>query len=120
MRIEIKKIIMEKLLPNYKLIYQDMIKKKYPHKESECRNILNKDEVSILDVMKLNKIIFNAENRKVDEFSQRLRSYDKATILEILHYQKVNNLNNIQVARKFNLSRNSISKWKKIFFSVNS
>ncbi|MFP3835617.1 helix-turn-helix domain-containing protein [Chryseobacterium sp. SIMBA_028] len=110
---------MKKLLPDYKLIYQDMIKKKYPHKEIECRNILKKDELSILDVMELNKIIFNAKNRETDKLSQRLRSYDKTTILEILHYQKVNNLNNIQVARKFNLSRNSIGKWKKMFFSVN-
>ena len=108
---------MKKSLPNYKLIYQDMIKKKYPQKEIQCHNILNKDELSILDVMELNKIIFDNENKESQRFNQKLRSYNKATILEILNYQKVNNLNNTQIAIQFNLSRNSIGKWKKLFFS---
>ncbi|MGU3376980.1 helix-turn-helix domain-containing protein [Chryseobacterium sp. M5A1_1a] len=110
---------MERLLPNYKLIYEDIIRKKYPHKKNECQNILNKKELSTLDVVKLNNIIFDTKNKEAESFNQKLRSYNKAAILEILNYQKVNNLNNIQVARKFNLSRNSIGKWKKMFFSVN-
>lgn len=108
---------MEKLLPNYKLIYQDMVRKKYPHKEIQCRTILSKNELSVLDVVKLNNIILDAKNIETERFNQKLRSYNKATILEILNYQKVNKLNNVQVAMQFNLSRNTVSKWKKLFLS---
>lgn len=103
---------MQKQLPNYKLIYEDMINKKFPHMKKICQTILDKNELSYLDVIKLNNIIFG--NKK--KFNQRLRSYNKVTILEILKYQKENNLNNTELARHFNLSRNSVSKWK-IYFS---
>lgn len=106
---------MEKLLPNYKLIYEDIISKKYPHKKARCQFLLNKKELSILDIIKLNTIIFYDGNKEANIFNQRLRSYDKSTILEILDYQKVNKLSNTQVAIQFKLSRNSISKWKNLF-----
>ncbi|MGU3376986.1 helix-turn-helix domain-containing protein [Chryseobacterium sp. M5A1_1a] len=109
----------KKLIPNYKLIYEDIIRKKYPHKKNQCQNILNKKKLSILDVVKLNDMIFDTKSKEAASFNQKLRSYSKASILEILNYQKVNNLNNIQTAIHFNLSKNSVSKWKKIFFSVN-
>ena len=41
--------------------------------------------------------------------------HHKTTILEILQYQKNNNLNNNQLADHFKLSRNTITKWKKIY-----
>lgn len=103
---------MNNLAPNCKLIYQDIISKKYPHKKSKCKDILNKKELSVLDIIRLNSLIFDEE---IIIFNQRLRSYDKSAILDILHYQKMNSLNNSEVAKKFKLSRNTISKWKKMF-----
>ncbi|MCT2406257.1 helix-turn-helix domain-containing protein [Chryseobacterium antibioticum] len=110
---------MQKLQPNYKLIYQDIISKKYPRKKSQCNTILEKEELSILDVLKLNNLIFGSINKEAQVFNQRLRSYNKTTILEILEYQKINKLNNTQIAIQFKLSRNSVSKWKKIFVAQN-
>ena len=62
-------------------------------------------------VLKINNIIF------FDGFSesQKFKSYDRQTIFEILDYQKKYKLNNSQLARHFKLSRNTITKWKRIF-----
>ncbi|REC79351.1 helix-turn-helix domain-containing protein [Chryseobacterium elymi] len=106
---------MKNLPPNYKLIYQDIISKKYPHKRAKCKGLLSKKELSSLDIIKVNSIIFDGADAEAFKFNQKLRSYNKATVLEILNYQKVNKLNNTQLAEKFNLSRNTISKWKKEF-----
>lgn len=47
--------------------------------------------------------------------NQKYRSYDKATIIEILNYQKKNSLNNTQLSNHFKLSRNTVTKWKTLF-----
>lgn len=96
--------------PDYKRIYSDILTIKYPHKISECEGILSKKTVSVLDVIKLNTIIFGSFKD-----NQKHRSYDKATIFEILNYQKKNKLNNSQLALHFKLSRSTIAKWKKHF-----
>ncbi|MCW3160842.1 helix-turn-helix domain-containing protein [Chryseobacterium oryctis] len=106
---------MKNLSPNYKLIYEDMISRKYPHKKSDCESILKKKKLTILDIIKLNNIIVNGADEDGRVLNQRLRSYDKKTILKILHYQKENKLNNTELANEFKLSRNTISKWKKNF-----
>ncbi|MDR6462658.1 helix-turn-helix domain-containing protein [Chryseobacterium sediminis] len=106
---------MNNLSPDYKLIYQDIISKKYPHKKAKCEDILNKKELSVLDIIRLNSLIFDILHEDTFIFNQRLRSYDRSAILEILNYQKINSLNNTKVAQTFNLSRNTIAKWKKMF-----
>ncbi|MDM1553612.1 helix-turn-helix domain-containing protein [Chryseobacterium indologenes] len=106
---------MEKKIPNYKRIYTDIILEKYPEKFETCRTILNKNFLSALDVIKLNKMIFGFEDVRVKEFNQKHRSYDELTILEILKFQKENGYNNSQTAIQFKISRNSLAKWKKIF-----
>ncbi|MFP3596011.1 helix-turn-helix domain-containing protein [Chryseobacterium sp. SIMBA_029] len=106
---------MEKLAPNYKKIFQDIISNKYPEKSERCRSILQKKVLSVLDVINLNQMIFATEDQGTAEFSRKQRSYDESSILEILAYQKRNGYNNTQVASKFKLSRNSVAKWKKIF-----
>jgi|SRR5690554_1072910 len=102
----------KQISPNYKKIFQDIIKLKHPEKQSVCENILAKDELSFLDVLKLNTLIFGHHEKKQ---SANYRSYDQATILEILDFQKKNKLNNTQVANHFKMSRNTIAAWKKIF-----
>ncbi len=71
--------------------------------------------MSVLDVIKLNQLIFSFEGKEITQFNQRQRSYDEASILEILEFQKKNGYNNTELAHKFNLSRNSVAKWKKMF-----
>lgn len=110
---------MNNLPPNYKLIYEDMIAKKYAHKKADCSSILNKSTLSVMDVIKINKIISDNSDEATSVFNQKLRSYDKSTVLEILDYQKINKLNNKQAAIKFKTSRNTISKWKKMFSEKN-
>lgn len=99
------------MIPDYKLIYSDILIKKFPHKQEKCKTLLNKSNLSVLNIIELNTIIFG----KSDNTSQKHRSYRKSDILMILDYQKKNKLNNTQLANHFKLSRNSISKWKKIF-----
>ena len=100
--------------PYYKKIFTDMLELKFPDKKEQCLFFLNKEELSELDVLKLNKIIFG-EDVSENVSAKNHRSYDKSTIFKILDYQKNQKLNNIQTARYFGLSRNTIAKWKKIF-----
>lgn len=98
--------------PNYNRIYKDLIELKYPEKKIICEVFLQKKVLSALDVIKLNHLLFSDES---DSFNQKLRSYDEKAILEILLYQKINALNNMEVASHFKLSRNTIAKWKRLF-----
>ncbi len=100
---------------NYKTLYTDILNDLYPEKLSLCQRILNKKSLSILDILELNKLIFGEQHRQNKVFNQKFRSYSKQDILLILDYQKQNKLNNMQLANHFKLSRNSVTKWKKIF-----
>ncbi|WP_394665196.1 helix-turn-helix domain-containing protein [uncultured Chryseobacterium sp.] len=106
---------MEKLKPDYKKIYLDIIEKKFPNKKSDCSYFFRKKIISALDVIQLNQKIFNSNNSLEVNENQLHKSYDKETVFEILNYQKKNKLNNTQLAHHFNLSRNTITKWKKTF-----
>ncbi|RKT01690.1 helix-turn-helix domain-containing protein [Chryseobacterium defluvii] len=101
--------------PNYHKIYNDLIEKKYPEKKQGCLAILSKQQLSAMDIIELNRIIFNPENREGMKINQKHRSYDKLTIIQMLDYQKENGLNNTELAKHFSLSRNSVAKWKKYF-----
>ncbi|OCA76614.1 transposase [Chryseobacterium contaminans] len=100
-----------KIIPDYERIYSDIINQQYPDKVSEYRDLLSKDNMSSLYILELDTKIFGNS----DKVSRKHRSYTKKDILEILDYQKKHKLNNIQLANHFNLSRNSIAKWKKMF-----
>jgi Fic family protein len=101
--------------PDYRRIFEDIIDLKYPHKKESCSKILNKNDLSILDVIKLNSMIFDHQNGSADRVNQQYRSYNTDAILEILEYQQKNKLNNSQLANHFKLSRNTVTKWKKMF-----
>lgn len=96
--------------PDYKKIYSDIITRKYPEKRERCSYYLLKKELNSMDIIKLNDIIFENDDRQKHTPH---RSYDMNTILEILNYQKKNNLNNSQIALHFKISRNTITKWKR-------
>jgi response regulator of citrate/malate metabolism len=101
--------------PDYKKIYHDIILKKYPEKYNLCSSLLEKETLSQLDIIKLHQLVFTHEDKKTFEFNQKHRSYNQSTILKILRYQEKKRYSNLQLAKKFNISRNTIAKWKKIF-----
>jgi hypothetical protein len=106
---------MEKLIPDYKRIYNDIIIKNFPDKRNCCMRLLKKESLSVEDIIELNEKIFGHPDKETFAANQRHRSYRKTDILKILHYQKKNQLNNSQLATHFKLSRNSVTKWKKNF-----
>lgn len=103
--------------PDYKLIYQDMVSKKYPDKVELCNSLFLKDSFSALDILKINQILFGVLNKGTTDFNQKHKSYDKTSILEILNYQKKYKLNNSQLAIHFKLSRNTVTNWKSFFLN---
>lgn len=102
-------------LINYKRIYQDLLTMKFPDKIRDCQSLLDKKELTGLDIIQLNEKIFDDPNKQTTMYNQQLRSYIKSDILKILEYQDKYQLNNTQLAIHFKLSRNTVAKWKKIF-----
>ncbi|MDV7695489.1 helix-turn-helix domain-containing protein [Chryseobacterium soli] len=100
---------------NYKKIYMDIITKKFPEKKVIMKFLAGKEELSVLEVIDINKKIFENEDQSDQIFNQKLRSYNTHAILKILDYQKKHQLNNSQLALHFKMSRNTIAKWKKQF-----
>ncbi len=101
--------------PNYQKIYGDLLKQKFPEKFVQCKILLDKESLSALDVIALNKIIFGSDNINGDNVSQKHRSYDEKSIIDILSYQNRNKLSNTQLARMYRISRNTVANWKSIY-----
>lgn len=99
--------------PDYKKIYTDIIEYKKPENAEACRSFLKKESLTALDIIALNNLIFGISEQSAS--NPQFRSYSKESILHILDYQKKNNLNNSELALKFKLSRNTVTKWKKVF-----
>ncbi|MCL8538634.1 helix-turn-helix domain-containing protein [Chryseobacterium gallinarum] len=95
--------------PDYIRIYSDLIRKKLPHKEETCRQILSKPKLDSLDVINLNTMLFGSHTE-----NQKYRAYDEKAIKEILIYQKKYKLTNSQLGKTFSISRNTITKWKRL------
>lgn len=106
--------------PDYKAIFTDIIESRYPHKQEKCEKILEKQNLSVLDVILLDKLIFGISDKELSRTNQKHRAYSQSTILEILSYGQIHKCNNTQLATHFKLSRNTITKWKKIFLKVSS
>ncbi|MEI3791186.1 MULTISPECIES: helix-turn-helix domain-containing protein [unclassified Chryseobacterium] len=101
--------------PNYTKIYSDLIENKFPERKDDFLPLLLKDELTTLDIIRINSSLFGTKDRESTAFDQMHRMYDRFTILEILEYQKKNDLSNTQLANHFRLSRNTVAKWKKKF-----
>ncbi|MCY1662503.1 helix-turn-helix domain-containing protein [Chryseobacterium sp. SL1] len=104
----------KELKPNYKLIFSDILDKKYPEKRKDCSEILNKKSLTTFDIIHLNHIIFG-KNEQNKDFNQKHRSYKKSDIMKIVEHQKKYNMSNIETSLKFKISRNTIYKWKKLY-----
>lgn len=100
--------------PDYKRIYTDIVYNKFPDKSSKILPLL-KDNLTVLEVIKINVIIFGKGDSSAHKQNQIHKSYDEKTILHILKYQKDKKCNNTLLAKQFDLSRNTITKWKRIY-----
>ncbi|KAB1232263.1 transposase [Chryseobacterium viscerum] len=101
--------------PNYKKIFQDIIKYKHPEKKEKCHSLLQKKKLTTKDVIMLNSYIFGSDiESNLSESNQKFRAYDQETVQYILKYQITNQLNNVQTANHFRISRNTLAKWKKM------
>ena len=76
-----KKKIMQKVSINYKQIFNDIIDTKFPHKKDDCLHLLNKEELSAIDIIRINKKIFG-QNNENEILNQKHRSYSKSDILK--------------------------------------
>lgn len=97
--------------PNYKKIYQDMLKMEYPEKlkDPKIRELLDKLHTTE-DVLKFNDKLFNQSRE-----NQKLKTYDKKTMLKLLQYQKKHGHSTSYMSRKYKISRTTLSKWKLMF-----
>lgn len=107
----------QKIRPNYKKIYQDILNDKFPEKKDLLNIVLKKQKFTSLDIIEINQMIFGLQTQEIFTENQKHRSYEKLDILQILDFQKKHHLTNSKVAQHFKVSRNSISKWKKIYLS---
>ncbi|MBB6369052.1 helix-turn-helix domain-containing protein [Chryseobacterium shigense] len=101
--------------PNYNKIYTDLIERKFPEKKEEFAPLLTREIKNSLEIIKINNIIFNRQDKEINFLNQRLRSYDEESIKRVLEYQVSNRLNNREMASLFKFSRNTIAKWRKTF-----
>lgn len=93
---------------NYKKIFQDILDLKFPEKKELKTIILERKITDFYDVLSLNTLIFGDEIKE-----NKHKSYDSLAIKRILNYQKENRLTNMETAKLFNLSRNTVSSWKR-------
>jgi len=105
----------QKIEPDYIKIYSDILHKKFPEKIDLCKALLQRENLSVLDILELNQRLFGNPKLETQKFNQRHRAYNEVAIKHILNYQSKNNCNNTELAKHFKLSRNTIAKWKKLF-----
>lgn len=101
--------------PNYDKIYKSIIIKLGLYGKKEITYLLNKKDKSVLDILKLNELLFGIQTKEAKKLNHKYRAYDEKTVRYILDYQKHKKLTNKKVAELFGISRTTITKWHKIF-----
>ncbi|MDV7698993.1 helix-turn-helix domain-containing protein [Chryseobacterium soli] len=101
--------------PNYTKIYEDMLKQDYPDKLKDPKILtLLKKLNTTEDVLKFNDKLFE-QSRESQQNNQKLKTYDKKTMLKLLQYQKKHEFSTSYMSRKYKISRTTLAKWKKMF-----
>ncbi|CAH0251765.1 helix-turn-helix domain-containing protein [Chryseobacterium sp. WG14] len=97
--------------PNYKKIYHDMLKLEHPEKlqDPKIKELLEKLNTSE-DVLKFNEKLFQQSRE-----NQKLKTYDKKTMLKLLQYQKKHGYSTSYMSKKYKISRTTLSKWRMMF-----
>lgn len=101
--------------PHYSRIYRDLIALKFPNHLHEFQEFIVKDNLTDFEIEELNKRLFKIKSKEQNKLLQRYKAYNEKTIMKILRYQKKHQLTNTQVAGHFNVSRNTITSWRKTF-----
>ena len=104
--------------PDYRKIYHDIIQEQFSNKENDFKRILQKEAFTNYDVIKLNRKLFGKSEVECGSENQKLKSYSKDTIIEVLKYQTENKYSNSAIANQFNISRNTIARWRKFFLPI--
>jgi response regulator of citrate/malate metabolism len=103
------------MTPNYTKIYQDMLQMEHPEKLKDPKIVkLLNNLHNVEDILKLNQKIFK-ESKESIKNNQKLRNYDKPTVLKILQYQNKHEFSTSYISRKYKISRTTIAKWRKMF-----
>lgn len=108
-------LITKRTSPDYKRIYHEIIEKDCPEKNKDINAIFDKKIIKSYDIIELDMLINGTGSKKEQTFNQQHRAYDEDTIKYILDYQSKYALTNIKTSEIFRVSRNTISKWKKLF-----
>lgn len=69
--------------------------------------------MSIIGVLRFNKLLFGNESIQ-NKTNNQYKAYDLDTVVYILEYQKEFNLSNTEISIMFSVSRNTITRWKKL------
>ncbi|KQT25805.1 hypothetical protein ASG22_03620 [Chryseobacterium sp. Leaf405] len=101
--------------PNYKKIYQDMLKDDHPEKleNPKIQKLLNGLKTTE-EILNFNDLIFEQSKESIRN-NQQLKTYDKKTILKLLQYQKKHDFSTSYMSRQYKISRTTIAKWRKLF-----
>ncbi|ASK31957.1 hypothetical protein CEY12_18435 [Chryseobacterium sp. T16E-39] len=101
--------------PNYSKIYHDMLRLEHPDKleEPKIRELLKRLNTSD-DVLKFNERLFE-QSKESSKNNQKLKTYDKKTMLKLLQYQRKHGFSTSYMSKKYKISRTTIAKWKKNF-----
>ncbi|MCS3529970.1 helix-turn-helix domain-containing protein [Chryseobacterium sp. JUb7] len=101
--------------PNYTKIYHDMLQQDHPDKlkDPKIKELLKKLNTTE-DVLNFNEKIFK-QSKESQQNNQKLKTYDKKTMLKLLQYQKKHELSTSFMSKKYKISRTTIAKWKKTF-----
>lgn len=100
--------------PNYTKIYHDLLLEEYPEKlkDGKVKELLQNLNTSD-EVIKFNEKLFE-QSKESQENNQKLRTYDKETMMKILTYQKQHGFSSNYISKKYKISRTTLAKWKKI------
>ncbi|GAA5095348.1 hypothetical protein GCM10023210_27990 [Chryseobacterium ginsengisoli] len=101
--------------PNYTRIYQDMLKEKDPEKleDPKIQHLL-KNLKTTEDILNFNELVFKSSKESLRN-NQKLKTYDKKTMIKLLQYQQKHGLSTNYMSKKYKISRTTIAKWKRTF-----
>ncbi|MFP3598368.1 helix-turn-helix domain-containing protein [Chryseobacterium sp. SIMBA_029] len=92
-----------------------MLKQDYPDKLKDPKILtLLKKLNTTEDILKFNDKLFE-QSRESQQNNQKLKTYDKKTMLKLLQYQKKHEFSTSYMSRKYKISRTTLAKWKKMF-----
>ncbi|WP_415325724.1 helix-turn-helix domain-containing protein [Chryseobacterium sp. MMS23-Vi53] len=96
-------------------IYQDMLKQEHPDKLQDPKiQSLLKNLKTTEDVLNFNELVFKHTKESLRN-NQKLKTYDKKTMLKLLQYQKKHGFSTSFMSKKYKISRTTLAKWRKTF-----